>query len=307
MKPMVSVIMPVFNCEGYIAQALESILNQTYQNLEILVCDDASKDRTWEILCSYNDSRINLFRNEVNRGVIPTKNFLFEKAKGDYLTGQDGDDWSVPDRIEIQLREFLSDPSLSACATNSFRVTNMGKISKFKDIENQYITLKECYQLPFMPACLMIKKEVLKIIGGLNNFFSGLLAEDLYWVALIAERYKVKYMNVPLYYYRFNENSITNTFDRKEKLVVIDLINELIEQRIKSGSDWIQEKNFDAIQNFINAKFSNRKWLSEQYRTMASVQRDGKKRNIAFKLIFRALKLNPFNVKNYMTLRYILS
>ncbi len=69
MKPMVSVILSVFNCELYVAQALESILNQTHENLEILVCDDASKDRTWEILCSYNDSRIKLFRNEVNRGV----------------------------------------------------------------------------------------------------------------------------------------------------------------------------------------------------------------------------------------------
>ncbi len=221
------------------------------------------------------------------------------------MTVQDGDDWSVSNRIEIQLREFLSDPNLSACATNSFRVTNMGKIAKFKDGENQYITLKECYQLPFMPASIMIKKEVFKIIGGLNTFFSGLLAEDLYWVILIAERYRVKYLNTPLYYYRFNENSITNTFDRKEKLVVIDLIGELIDQRIKTGSDWIQKKNLDAIQNFTNRKFSNRKWLSEQYRTMAAVQRDGKKRGIAFKLIFRALKLNPFGIKNYVTLRYI--
>jgi glycosyltransferase involved in cell wall biosynthesis len=307
MTQKVSVILPVFNCGPYIAQALESILHQTHKNLEVLVCDDASTDATWEILKSFTDLRIKLFRNESNQGVIGTKNMLFAVAKGEYLLMQDGDDWSESTRIEILLEEFIKDPHLCACASNCYRITNKNTITLFKQSNDKYITLKECYDLPFMPATLMINKSVIKSVGGLNDYFSGLLAEDLYWVMLIAERHKIKYLSTSLYYYRFNEASITNTFNKKEKLVITDLVKELISQRIETGSDWVSNNNLSAIENFIDSKFSNSKWLSEKYRTMAAVQRDGKKRRIAIKLILKALKLNPFGVSNYVTLRYVLS
>jgi glycosyltransferase involved in cell wall biosynthesis len=306
-QPLVSVIIPVFNCESYIDEALKSILNQTHTNLEILVCDDASTDETWKTLCSFKDSRIKLYRNEVNKGVVLTKNSLFEKAKGEYLLMQDGDDWSVPNRIERLITEFSTDPTLSACASNSYRVSNSGKIALFRNVPSKYIPLSESYELPFIPSSLMVKGEIIQQVGGFNPFFTGLLAEDHYWVILITEKYKLKYIDTPLYYYRFNENSITNTYDRKEKLAVTDLVSELINQRIATGSDWIQNKNNDAIHKYIDHKFSNSKWLAEKYRVMAAVQRDGKKRLLAIKLILKALKLNPLNLKNYITLKYILS
>jgi glycosyltransferase involved in cell wall biosynthesis len=306
-QPLISVIMPVFNCEKYIDQALTSIVNQSYANLEILICDDASNDRTLEILYSFKDARVKIFKNETNKGVVFTKNFLFKKARGEYFAMQDGDDYSHLDRLRLQLNEFLQDPSLSACTTNVFRISNLGKVSLYKENKSSYITLKNCYPLPCMPASLVIKREVFESVGGLHPYFSGLLAEDLYWIALIVERFKFKYINAPLYYYRFNDSSITNTFDRRDKLVVVDLICELIAQRVETGSDWIENKNTHAIQHFIKTKFSDRKWLAEKYRVMAAVQRDGKKRGVAFQLIWKAVKLNPFALTNYITLRYILS
>ena len=307
MESLISVIMPVYNCEKYIEQALRSVLNQSYSNLEILICDDASNDRTLDILYSIIDPRIKIFTNEKNMGVVFTKNFLFEKANGDYFVMQDGDDYSDCDRIRLQLKEFSTDTNLAACATNAFRISNNEKVSLFKENESRHITLKDCNPLPCIPGSLMIKKEVFNTIGGLDTYFSGLLAEDLYWIILIVERFKFKYINTPLYYYRFNASSITNTFDRQEKLVVVDLISELINQRIQTGSDWIESRNIEAIQHFINTKFLDHRWLAEKYRVMAAVQRDGKKKRMAFKLICKAIKLNPFAITNYITLRYILS
>jgi glycosyltransferase involved in cell wall biosynthesis len=248
-----------------------------------------------------------LFRNETNNGVIHTKNFLLEKAKGDYIISQDGDDWSEVNRIERLLMEFRADPEISACASNCYRVSGSGNMRLYRTIASDYIPLSNCHNLPFMPSTMMFKAEVFQNIGGLNSFFSGLLAEDYYWTILVAEKYKLKYINTPLYYYQLNENSITNTFDRKEKLVMTDLIEELINQRITTGRDWVEEREYKAIQNFIDVKFSNRKWLGEKFRIMAAVQRDGKKRAFALRLILKALRLNPLNLKSYITLKYILS
>src|SRR6187401_56380 len=116
--PLVSVIVPAFNCEGFILEAIESIVNQTYPNVEILVCDDASTDRTWSNLQGIGDSRLKLFRNVENVGVVPTKNFLLSKAKGEFIVFQDADDSSHPRRIEKLLQQFNEDPELAACASD---------------------------------------------------------------------------------------------------------------------------------------------------------------------------------------------
>lgn len=106
--PLVSVLMPVLNGGSFLPQAIDSILNQTYQNFELLIADDGSKDNTWEIINSYSSNKIKAFHFKKNIGAFPRTNFLYSKARGKILCVMDADDISKPDRLEKQI-QFLSD------------------------------------------------------------------------------------------------------------------------------------------------------------------------------------------------------
>lgn len=100
MKPEVSVIIPTYNSEQYIAQALESVLTQTYRNLEVILIDDASHDLTVEIAHGFQDRRVKIFSNSQNRGVSYGRNFGIRQAQGKWIALLDSDDWYAPHRLE---------------------------------------------------------------------------------------------------------------------------------------------------------------------------------------------------------------
>lgn len=112
--PLVSVIMPVYNVEKYIKSAIESILEQTYHRFELIIIDDKSNDHTFEILKSYEykEKRIILIRNEKNLGVSKSLNKALELSKGKYIIRMDGDDWSYPQRFELQVKLMEDNPDV---------------------------------------------------------------------------------------------------------------------------------------------------------------------------------------------------
>ena len=304
MHGVVSVIVPVFNCEVYIREAIDSVTLQTYSDLEILVCDDCSTDNTWMILSGYRDNRIKLFRNDVNKGVVYTRNFLLTQATGDYLVLQDGDDWSMPNRIETLLKKITAD-NMDVCGSAHYRIDQAGNSEAVLNGDSRYVHLADCASLPFMPATIMLRKKVYDALGGYHDFFSGAFAEDLYWIIRMAERYRVYYLNQPLYGYRFNPTSLTNSVITKDKFVTYDLIKHLIKQRAEKRPDWLEEGKYDEIKKFKARLLKDAKWLSEQYRISAAVQCDGKKYGLAFRLVLRALVHNPLNFLTYRTGLYI--
>lgn len=100
MNPEVSVIIPTYNSKQYIAQALESVLTQTYRNLEVILIDDASHDLTVEIARGFQDRRLKIFSNNQNRGVSYGRNFGIRQAQGKWIALLDSDDWYAPTRLE---------------------------------------------------------------------------------------------------------------------------------------------------------------------------------------------------------------
>jgi glycosyltransferase involved in cell wall biosynthesis len=104
--PKVSVVMSVYNGEKYLCEAIDSILNQTFENFEFLIVNDGSTDRTLEILQSYRDPRIKVINNERNIGLTASLNKGLKIAKGEYVARMDADDVSFPHRLEQQ-KAFL--------------------------------------------------------------------------------------------------------------------------------------------------------------------------------------------------------
>jgi hypothetical protein len=105
----VSIIMPAFNCQCTVGHAAESILNQTWRNLELIIVDDASSDDTWSVLqkLAARDERVRILRNSVNVGPYVSKNRALPLVSGTYITIHDADDWALPERIERQVQDIV--------------------------------------------------------------------------------------------------------------------------------------------------------------------------------------------------------
>lgn len=117
-QPKITVLMPVYNCELYIREAVDSILNQTYTDFEFLIIDDASSDETVKILKSYCDPRIQIIEKQINTGYTNSLNQGLKLAKGEYIARMDGDDISLPERFAKQVSLLDRNPEVIMCGTS---------------------------------------------------------------------------------------------------------------------------------------------------------------------------------------------
>ncbi len=131
--PLVSVIIAAYNASETIDYALKSILNQTYQNIEVLICDDCSTDNTVELLRPYlQDSRVRLFKSQSNQGPYNIRNDMLKKARGELITFHDADDLAFPHRISTQLQLMMDNNSKVALGL-WLRIRTNGHVVAFKD------------------------------------------------------------------------------------------------------------------------------------------------------------------------------
>tara|TARA_B100001029_G_scaffold178430_1_gene185179 strand:- start:1028 stop:1726 length:699 start_codon:yes stop_codon:yes gene_type:complete len=211
---LVSVIMSAHNAEKTIEKAINSLLNQTYTNLEILLVDDFSSDRTLGICEDFDKSyeNITLFRNDKNIGLTRSLNKLINKSKGVYIARQDADDVSAEGRIEKQLT-FLRKHNLDACSSRAY-ILESNKITPSKSF---YLPKKLVMRIknPFIHGTLLIKKKVIQEIGLYNEDFY--YSQDYKLMSdLLNENFRIKVFKEPLYYLNMKGNiSINQKEDQK--------------------------------------------------------------------------------------------
>jgi glycosyltransferase involved in cell wall biosynthesis len=117
MKPKISVLMPVYNSEKYVDEAIKSILDQTFGDFELVIINDGSTDLTAEIVRGFNDRRIKFIDNKINKGLISVLNQGLELVEGEYVARMDADDISMPTRFEEQVDFFSKNPDVSILGT----------------------------------------------------------------------------------------------------------------------------------------------------------------------------------------------
>lgn len=122
----ISCIMPAYNAGKYIRVAIDSILNQTYKNFELIIINDGSSDNTEEIILSYNDPRIVYIKNEKNIKLIKTLNKGIDVAKGEFISRMDSDDQALPSLFEEELREFALHPDAGIVNTMTYHMDEEG-------------------------------------------------------------------------------------------------------------------------------------------------------------------------------------
>ena len=167
-KGMISVIMGIYNCESTLEKAIDSIISQTYQNWELILCDDCSTDNTYEIALSYKKrfpDKIILIRNKKNSKLSYTLNHCLKYARGEYIGRMDGDDISLPTRFEKQMRYMREHPECDVVGTSMRRFDENGEGDVILAAKNpDYYTLRN--RNPFHHATIIAKKEVYDALGG---------------------------------------------------------------------------------------------------------------------------------------------
>lgn len=167
--PDLSVIMPVYNGEAYLCQAIDSILKQTFRNFEFIIIDDASTDGSEKIIHAYEDSRIKFVRNTDNQGNYPSRNKGLKMATGKYICVMDADDVAYPHRFDVQYRYLENHPDVLAVGTH-YDFSIQGKTMKrnlplsYEDV--QIALLSDNH---FLHSSLMVRTEAMRKIGGYDE------------------------------------------------------------------------------------------------------------------------------------------
>lgn len=206
----VSVIIAAYNCEDYVDQAIQSILAQTHQDLEIIICDDHSTDGTWEKLLSYASlENVRLLRNRTNRHAAYTRNRCIAASRGDYIAIQDADDFSEPDRLAKEAAFLDENPGFSFVGSGMtlfdqngvwLKIYNKQKVPQSKDF---------LPGLPYSHASLMFRKEALIMAMGYRVARETTRVEDYDLVMrLHAMGYQGYNLNELLYHYRVDKDTL---------------------------------------------------------------------------------------------------
>lgn len=165
---LISVLIPTYNVEAFVEEAISSICNQTYTNLEIIIIDDCSTDLTYSILqrLAENDSRIKLFRNSSNKKIAATLNEAFQHSTGDYIARMDGDDVSVPSRLEQQLNYLKINPEVDLVGLNYIVIDeNNQEIKKERHISSPDKIRRASNYVSPIPHFWLAKRAVYEKIG----------------------------------------------------------------------------------------------------------------------------------------------
>ncbi len=160
---LVSVVMPAYNSERYIRKAIESILMQTYEKLELIIVDDASSDNTLKVVKSFCDPRIKLLQNELNRGIAYSTNRGIEEAQGEYIALLDDDDEAFTNRISAQIKYMKKHKEIDILGGRSIIIDENGntirreRIPHYNPLYIKAMLLLQC--LDFRNGTTMIKKS----------------------------------------------------------------------------------------------------------------------------------------------------
>jgi glycosyltransferase involved in cell wall biosynthesis len=181
----VSIIMCVYNGEAYLEKAIESVLNQTYSNFELVIVDDGSTDSTSSILSTFaaQDSRILLMHNKKNYGLEHSLNIGLTAAQGEYIARQDADDISLPERLELQAQFLDSHPQIGALYTAVEFISDKGIVLGEDHPPEDHESLKALLLVNnFMHhSSLMTRLSLIKAVGGYDETKRYAEDYDLWW------------------------------------------------------------------------------------------------------------------------------
>jgi glycosyltransferase involved in cell wall biosynthesis len=306
-QPTISVLLPAYNVQDYVGEAIDSVLSQTLSDWELLIADDGSTDNTRQILDSYDDPRIRRFHNETRFGLAITRNKLVSHARGEFITSQDGDDTSIPFRFERLMQAFKEQPELFLCGSNSYRRFGLSGKRMVTDypLSHEEIVrfISKHKSLPFTGSSVAFRRAILTKVVEFRPYFN-MRGSDLDFFLRASELYRVGNVPEALYEYRYSRHGNSRTVDHQSflKIYVSQIVFFLAEQRSQSlGLDGLMEggdrEGFDQFVENLRRKYQ--KDISVIYRHACRTKISNEDYLFAILDALRAIRTNPKVAENY--------
>lgn len=211
----VSILMSVYNAEKFLAESIDSILNQSHSEFEFIIIDDGSTDSSPEILKNYTDSRIRIIRKE-NTGLADSLNIGIKAAKNEFIARMDADDIALPERIELQYRFLTENISYAIVGSNTIEIDEAGEsicISRRPEAEEEIKSrmregiIKEIPYTPFYHSTVMFRKRLFNEAGGYLKEMRK--SQDVVLFYRMKELGKYSNIAKPLLKYRIHKSSVS--------------------------------------------------------------------------------------------------
>ena len=296
--PTISVIMPVYNAEKYVAEAIESILNQTFKDFEFIIINDCSKDKSLEVIKIYTDNRIRIINNESNKKLSYSLNLGICEAKGKYIARMDADDISLPDRFKTQFEFMERNPKTDICG---------GNIIEFSDnIERKIIYPKDYDEIKVF-MCLGLCSIAHPTVFARKNVFidngfyykEGIVHEDIeLWFRMLQEG--IIFSNIDSLLLKYRKNN-PNQITEKHKPEQIEMELGIFAQGLKLI--FSREIDDELLNSYLSI-FKNKKKAIQYllnsikvYRLVRQLKKENKKTHFADEKTFDKIVSNflPWN------------
>jgi len=242
-EPLVSVILPVYNAEEYVSQAIQSIVDQTLANFELIVIDDASTDKSLDIIKSFNDPRIKVLMHQENKGYPHATIYGLSHAKGKYIARMDADDFSAPSRLMKQIHLLENHEGFIFVGSRRFWITPKGKYFFPEPIRNKEWLVETREDLMsgkryFTDPSVTARKEDIERVGGYRHYQRSGMDVDL-WLRLFETGKNAGTLTEPLYGRRLIPGAITFS---PQTTALNKIPRMLAQERFEKGSDAVMRK-----------------------------------------------------------------
>ena len=237
--PKISVIMSVFNGEKYLREAIDSVLRQSFRDLELIIINDASTDQTQEILESYPDPRIRVFTNIENTGPAGSLNKAISLSRGEYIAVLDADDVAMAKRLEESVFFLKKNEDVGLVGTSFCVIDGTGETLETRSVPVEDKAIRQALRTDncFCHSSIMMRKKCVESIGCYRDGLDLSQDNDLY--LRFSESFKLGGIDKPLCKWRLNPLSLCNT--KPANLIRSgDLVRELSRERRERGHDRLE-------------------------------------------------------------------
>ena len=219
--PVVSVILPAYNSEKYIGKAIQSVLQQSFFDLELIIINDGSTDKTELAILAFSDPRIVYIKNQSNKGLVFSLNRAIDLAKGKYIARMDADDISLPERFAKQKKLLDENKNVAVAATTIEYINEQDEKTGAWDLDRKIITASQIKkQMPY-ENCIahptaMMRTEIIKELKY-NDQQKNIEDYDL-WLRVLSRGLSIEKINEPLLLYRVHGDSVTSVHLKKKNV-----------------------------------------------------------------------------------------
>src|SRR5712692_10966910 len=272
--PKVSVIIPTHNRAELLRLAITSVLNQTFQDFEIVIIDDASKDHTREVIANFNDARIKVIHNQVSKGDAGARNIGVMNSNCEYIAFLDDDDEWLPEKLKIQICLLDSSPAeVGGVCTGHFIVKRMngGVLSTYSP-ENGDLSKKNF----ITTSSIFLRRECFEMCGLFDESMPTSSDYDM-WIR-ISQKFSFKTIEKPLVNYYIHENSLTFNYEKMTR-----------------GREILFKKHEDYFKNNPREYSYQHLNLGVLYCYKGDIQKGREE-------FSKAIRINPYDIRNYFNL-----